>query len=189
MNPRDIQLAIFMCVASQDPEPVSTADLFPAFDGQIEVREFSAAVCGLVTDGDLVSFRLDGCGYLQLSEKSRKKVEEIADPISGLSVESLHVAHGERAGSLPGSARRDSDPLQELLLYSSFFNPHTPEKCDCGELVVRHCRCGKGVCQRHGYAIQDSLDVAKQTILCGECKGTADCELWGELSYGRAEAR
>jgi len=165
MNPRDIQLAIFMCVASQDPEPVSTADLFSAFDGQIEVREFSAAVCELVTGGQLVAFRLDGCGYLQLSEKSRKKVEEIADP------------------------------LQELLLYSdfmrsgSFFNPHTPETCDCGELVVRHCRCGKGVCQRHGYAIQDSLDLAKQTILCGECKAEADYEVWGELSYGRAEAR
>src|SRR6185437_13639945 len=76
-------------------------------------------------------------------------------------------------GGIPGAAP-DSDPLQELLLYSdfmrsgSFFKPHTPETCDCGELVVRHCRCGKGVCQRHGYAIQDSLDLAKQTILCGE---------------------
>jgi len=183
MNPRDIQLAIFMCVASQDPEPAREYDLFIAFDGQVEQRVFSAAVCQLVTGGQLVAFRLDGCGYLQLSEKSRKKVEEIAV-----------LGEGGEAGSHPGAAR-DSDPLQELLLYSdfmrsgSFFNPHTPETCDCGELVVRHCRCGKGVCQRHGYAIQDSLDLAKQTILCGECKGEADFEVWGELSYGRAEAR
>lgn len=66
-------------------------------------------------------------------------------------------------------------------LESQLFKPHAPETCDCGRPMVRKCRCGKPICQHHGYQLEDSHDLLKRTVLCGECKAEAEYEELSEM--------